>query len=60
MSWPFFAGIISASSVFTLACKILGIVCLRNFDKGLKNFRKRSPVFLQWGAESLVLVNAEE
>ena len=60
MNWPFSAGIISVSSFFTLACTILGIISLKNFDKGLKTFRKRSPIFLKWGAEPLVLVNAKE
>ena len=56
----FSAGISSASSNFTLACTILGIICIRDLDKGLNNFRKRSPVFPEWGAEPLVLANAKE
>ena len=44
MTWPFFAGISTASCSFTLMCTILGAICLSNFDKGLKNFRKSSPV----------------
>jgi hypothetical protein len=44
MSWSFFAGISTASCLFALMCTILGIICLTNFNKGLKNFRKLSPV----------------
>jgi hypothetical protein len=43
MQWAFFAGISTASCLFALMCTILGVICLRNFDKGLKNFRKLLP-----------------
>jgi len=45
MDWGFFASISAASCLFALMCTILGVICLRNFNKGLKHFRKLSPVF---------------
>lgn len=43
-TWSFFAGISTASCLFALMCTILGVICLTNFNKGLKHFRKSSPV----------------
>jgi len=38
MAWAFFAGVSTASCFFALMCTILGVICLRNFNKGLKHF----------------------
>lgn len=43
-NWSFFAGISTASCFFALTCTILGVICLTNFNKGLKNFRMSSPI----------------
>jgi hypothetical protein len=43
-NWSFFAGISTASCIFALVCTILGVICRSNFNKGLKHFRKSSPV----------------
>src|SRR5258706_5253388 len=40
ISWPFFASISTSSCLFALTCTILGVICLTNFNKGLKHFRK--------------------
>ena len=40
MTWPFFASISASSCLFALICTILGVICLTNFNKGLKHFRK--------------------
>jgi len=45
VNWGFFASISAASCLFALMCTILGVICLRNFNKGLKHFRKLSPIF---------------
>jgi len=38
MNWP------TASRLFGLVYTFLGAICLKNFNKGLKHFRKPSPV----------------
>jgi hypothetical protein len=38
ISWPFFASISTASCIFALICTTLGVICLTNFNKGLKHF----------------------
>ena len=38
-SWPFFASLTVAAFVMLIASCVLGVVCWRNFDKGLAHFR---------------------
>jgi len=38
-SWPFFASLAVAAFVMLIASCVLGVVCRKNFDKGLAHFR---------------------
>jgi hypothetical protein len=38
-SWPFFASLTVAAFVMLIASFVLGVICRKNFDKGLAHFR---------------------
>lgn len=58
--WAFFSAMSTASCALTLLTTVLGAVCLRNFDKGLKNFRKYSLLRCRTFSDRRLVVSAKD